>query len=370
MSRWRTAVHHPLTSLVGKSALAAGCAFWLGSFLPGQLDEYRYYAALGAYSVIYPAVSDSLREAARAMAAVLLGVAIAMVVQLAAWTNPLTVAVTVGVAVWLGAVRWLRDQAAWVPVVALFVLAVGGARPEGYAAGYVTQLMLGALVGLTVNFVVFPPLPVHELESSILALRRRLVQQLRSLAVQLMEASGTPESGAPQPDAGEAGAAEEAGDVLTGMVPARERVRRAMDEARRARRGNPRASRSTKVHRAFFQLGEALQRCSVDVESVARVMQDPGGGVARDQQLRHETVTLLNGLADLLELPVTDVPADGQVEAVSRQITRILELVDSPALRGDEARYVVGSVAISARGCLQAFVAAQRRAGPDATRWT
>lgn len=358
MTWWRAAVHHPLTSLVGKSALAAGSAFWLGSFLPGQLGEYRYYAALGAYSVIYPAVSDSLRQAARTMTAVLLGVAIAMAMQLAAWTNPATVAVAVGVAVWLGAVRWLRDQASWVPVVALFVLAVGGARPEGYAAGYVAQLMLGALVGLAVNFLVFPPLPVHELESSILALRVQLVQQLRSLASWVAE-----ESVALEP-----GAAEEGGADLTELVPARERVRKAIDEARRARQGNPRARRSTRVHRAFFDLGEALQRCSVDVESVARVMQDRVDGVAREERLREETVTLLNGLADLLDQPVTDEPDDERVEAVNQQIAAILEVVDSPALRGDEARYVVGSVAISARSCLEAFVAAQRRAGPDATR--
>lgn len=367
MTRWRAAVHHPLTSLVGKSALAAGSAFWLGSFLPGELGEYRYYAALGAYSVIYPAVSDSLRQAARAMAAVLLGVVIAMVVQLAAWTNPLTVAVAVGVAVGLGAVRWLRDQASWVPVVALFVLAVGGARPEGYAAGYVAQLLLGALVGLAVNFLVFPPLPVHELESSILSLRQLLVLQLRALA-SAVAAGRAPGAGTGTGSAASVGGP--AGPDLRELVPARERVRRAVAEARRARQGNPRASRSTRIHLAFFDLGEALQRCSVDVESVARVMQDRGAEVARNDRLREETVTLLGGLADLLDLAVNDEPEDERVEAVSRQVTAILELVDSPALRGDETRYVVGSVAISARSCLEAFVAAQRRAGPDATRWT
>lgn len=357
-SRWRTALHHPTTSLVAKSAIAAGGAFWLGSYVPGELGEYRYYAALGAYSMIYPAVSDSFRQAARAMSAILLGASLAVLVQLTAWTNPLTVALVVGSGVWLGTARWFRDQSTWLPVVALFVLAVGGAQPEGYAAAYVVQILLGAVVGLVVNFVLFPPLPTYELEVSMVELRRTLVSQFRGLASAL-EGDGA------EGDDGEGARAD-----LRELAPARERVRRAIDQAKRARRGNPRASRATTAHHALFDLGEALQRCSTIVESMALVILERRGEVAPDRSLRDAAVALLADLGELFDSAGEGPPAEERVEKVKLRVQDLLARSDSPEAHADETRYVAGAVAVTARDCVTAFVAAQRRSGPEAAQPT
>lgn len=345
----RMAWHHPVSALAAKSAVAAGLAFWAGGLLPGDLGEYRYYAALGAYTVMYPSVSDSLTQAARAAVAVLLGALLAMVLQLTAWTNPATVGLAVGLGVLLGAWRWLRDQATWVPVVALFVLAVGGARPEGYVRAYVVQIVLGALVGTAVNFVAFAPLPVHELQKSTSALRRELARQLRAVANALADDGGS-----------------RAEDVLAGLPdvsPARERVRLAIAQARSARKGNPRASRSAHIHRALFDLGETLQRCSTSVESMAVVILDPGAQPLTDD-LRRRTADLMTSLATLFEAE-GEVPEEGHVSAARAAVDGLIESVEDGG-GGRESRYVAGAAAVSGLRCLEAFVTAQRRSGADA----
>ena len=343
--------HHPVSALAAKSTAAAGMAFWVGGLLPGDLGEYRYYAALGAYSVIYPSVSDSVVQAARAVVGVLLGALLAMGLQLTAWTNPITVGLAVGLGVLVGAWRWLRDQTTWVPVVALFVLAVGGAKPEHYVEAYVVQIVLGAVVGMLVNFVAFAPLPVHELQKSTTDLRREVARQLRAVANALADDAG--------------GRAE---DVLAGLPevgPARERVRLAVAQARSARKGNPRAPRTAHIHRALFDLGETLQRCSTAVESMAVVILDPNAQPLTDD-LRRRTAELMISLAVLFEALDDTLPDDGDVQAARQAVDGLIDAVDAESGAGRETRYVAGAAAVSGLRCLEAFVMAQKRSGADA----
>jgi len=352
MRRLLVALHHPLTALSLKSAVAAGAGFWVGSLLPGDIGHYHYYAALGAFSVIYPTVTDSLQHAARTLAAVMLGAAIAVVLQLAAWTNPLTAALAVGVGVAFGSLGWIRAQGSWTPVVALFVLAIGGAVPEGYATGYVVQILVGAVVGIVANFLLFTPLPVYELEAAVRGLRRELAHQLRDVVTGL--------------EAQDRDSADRTLDRLPQLTPARERVRSAIAEGRRARRGNPRARRATSVHRALFDLGEALQRCSSSVEALAVVMLERDDAAPLGEGLRARTVTLLDALARLFELPDGMAPDGVVVQEVRREITALLDDVESEDFPHRESRFVAGAAAVSARRCLHAFVAAYDRSGRDA----
>lgn len=348
----RLAWHHPTTALAAKSAVAAGLAFWIGGLVPGDVHEYRYYAALGAYTVMYPSVSDSLTQAARAVVAVILGALLAMGLQLAAWTNPITVALAIGLGVLLGAWRWLRDQTSWVPLVALFVLAVGGAEPEGYVAGYVLQILLGAVVGAAVNFVAFTPLPVHELQSSTTHLRQELSLQLRAVGDALAEDGD--------------GRADDVLAKLPDVGPARERVRVAIAQARSALRGNPRAPGAAHIHRALFDLGETLQRCSTSVESMAVVILDPNAPALADD-LRLRTADLLASLATLFDDLEDEVPHERQVELTRARVDALVAAVEDDVEGGRESRWVAGAVAVSGLRCLEAFVAAQRRSGPDAS---
>lgn len=70
---------------------------------------------------------------------------------------------------------------------ALFVLLVGGAHAEGYSFGYLVQMAVGVVVGLLVNFLVFPPLHFWDAEHRIDAVNGVLADHLQGLASVLEE---------------------------------------------------------------------------------------------------------------------------------------------------------------------------------------
>ena len=74
----------------------------------------------------------------------------------------------------------------------------------------------------------------------------------------------------------------------------------AIAQARRALKGNPRAPRVAHIHRALFDLGETLQRCSTSVESMAVVVLDPNAAPLAED-LRVRTSGLLTSLASLFD---------------------------------------------------------------------
>lgn len=141
-------LHHPMTVRAAKSAVAAGLAFLAGGLLPEPLSGYNYYAAMGAFSVVLPAIADSLAAAARTTLAILLGIAVAVALQMLTSTMWWSVGVAIGLAVVVSALPVLRAEAEWVPLVALFVLAFGGEDPRQFVLGYVVQVPLGALIGI------------------------------------------------------------------------------------------------------------------------------------------------------------------------------------------------------------------------------
>ncbi len=337
-------VHHPLTAAAGKSAIAAGAAYWLGSLLPEPLRSYNYYAALGAFTVMVPAVTESLRESVRAFAAIATGVTLAVLLQWAAWTNAVTVGLAVGAGTALAGIPWYRGQRSFVPAAALFVLAVGGSDPERYVLGYITQIPLGALVGVAVNFLLFPPLPVHELDAASAALRESLVGRLRGIA----ELLGREE----EPDLQEWQA------HLARFGPERARLREAVDEARRARRANPRAGRARATHQALFEVSEALLRCSSAVEAVGFVIVESieDEETALDGSLRPAVATVFRRLADVLDDPAGARGDSEHAREARASIRALLDAVDASRLPHREGRYLAGAMAISARRCLDAFV--------------
>ena len=346
-------LHHPLTALAAKSAVAAGAAYWAGSSIPSPIGDYSYYAPLAAFTVIYPSIADSFLESARAVAAILLGIAVAVALQLALWTSPFTVGLAIGLGVAAGAIGWFRDQRSWVPLAALFVLSVGGANPENYIIGYVSQVLLGAAIGLATNYALVPPLPDYELDASVTSLRRALVDQLRDL-VDDLTSNEEPR--------------EDHWQKVRALAPARERMMTAASQTRRARLGNPRAGRKSELHDALTDLGGALFRCSAAVEAIGVFLLDRKGSTPLDDELRAATATTFSRLADVLDAPDEASEHAPAVVRAHASVDTLLDRSDDAGGTDREGRYLAGAVAIAARRCLDTFVLRYERSGATARR--
>lgn len=174
--------------LAFKTALAAGVAWPVGHLLPG-VDEYSYYAPLGALIVMMPTLMSSVRSTVQTALGLLLGIALAFAVILSPLPGYLSVALAVGLGVLLGGLGGLGAGRDYVPIAALFVLVIGGADAEDYSLGYLLQMGVGMLVGVVVNATIMPPLWLKESSASVSALRGRIASTLDDVAVHVVDGS-------------------------------------------------------------------------------------------------------------------------------------------------------------------------------------
>ncbi len=305
-------LRRPRLQLVLKSSLAAALAWQVGSSVPGSLGDYAYYAPLGAISVIYPAVTDSLQEAARAMVAIALGIAVAMTLQWVAWPNALTVGLVVAAGIALGGWGWLGEQRSWVPVVGLFVLVLGGAQTETYAAGYLGQIALGAVLGLAVNVAVLPPLSLYDVRRTVGQVRVRVADELRSMA-DLLEQSRSRETA---PDA------RDWRHELEELESSREQMRAAARQADRAAQKNPRSRRWADTLESARRTPLSLEQVVHMVEEVGLVMsEERRPHLARCTELAGPVVDGLRVLAEIVESSPVPGPLSTRGTAAMDRVT-------------------------------------------------
>ncbi|MEX5271458.1 aromatic acid exporter family protein [Kocuria sabuli] len=209
-----------------KTALAVAVSWAVAQQMPGVLDEYPYYAPLGAISAMYPTVFGSVRAGLQTVLGIALGIALAGGVLLVGEPNLLTVAVAVGIGVLLAGVRRLGAGAEYVPVGALFVLIIGGQDAEGFSAGFLVQMSVGVVIGLLVNALVFPPLDFRTARLQLDRLQGVVVDYLQDAAGELAEPGTT--------------AGRDWLERNHTLVKITGEVREAVDESAQSARGNPR----------------------------------------------------------------------------------------------------------------------------------
>lgn len=337
-------IHTPLFALSTKSAIAAALAYWLGAQLPKELGDYAYYASLGALSVMVPAVTESIREGMRALGAIGCGVAVAGLLQWLSWTNWLTVGIVIGLGTAIGgAVGWFGSQRTWVATAGLFVLTTAGPDPTFFLHGYLTQLPLGAAVGVIVNIALFAPLPLHDVALSVREMREVLIAQLREIA-DLLDQTELPEQDAWR-------------NRLSDLQPIRERMRAATGMAHRAQEANPRAAGRRETFKTLTRRAEALERCSTLIDVVGDVMVDNqhADSWTLGKELRSLTASTLLDLAEVLEHVDTPGKDGERVRRAKVSIDTLLRDVHEADYEELESRYIAGSVALAASRCLDNF---------------
>ncbi len=356
-----------------KAALACGLAFYLGSLMPAPIDDYKYYAALGAFTVVGLVLADSVKESLQVFGAVAVGVAVAVLVQSVSWTNSVTVALTVAIGYLLGVTRLFGVQRTWAPLAGLFVLAAGGPDPEPMALGYLVQLPMGALVGVLVNALLLAPLGEEDLEPASNHALRLLAHQMGNYADLLREQRETTEEAAADgpADPGDRGGGGGEGpreepredhrdDVVHANVvqleDAQARLRAAVARARRAGRGNPRARLHASRQRAMLQRAEAVNRCSATLIATGVVLgQASAPQDARGAALRKLAEDALRHAGEILADPEAAQERPDLLLATEESIDRMLREASAPAASDTLDHVLFGALAVTLQDCVETF---------------
>lgn len=232
--RWsRTSGTQPRLLLAAKAAGAAAIAWFLARHVPGVAADYPYYAPLGAVMAMQSTVFAGIRSSIQTLAGIAIGVLVAGLTMWLGDPGIVAVAVAVGIGVIISGFRILGEGASWAPTAAVLVLLVGGSHAEGYSFGYIVQTAVGIVVGLVVNFAVFPPLHFWDAERRITEVNGVLAAHLDGLARTLR---------APDDESAEAWDANQRA-LDRAVADVRERVRVAEESLRANPRGALRGSR-------------------------------------------------------------------------------------------------------------------------------
>jgi hypothetical protein len=258
----RTAAAQPRLLLAVKTAFAASVAWLLAPLIPYIDSDYSYYAPLGAVVSMYPTLVRSMRTGLQALLGLALGAGLAFGVLAIGGPRVVNVALVVGVGVLLAGVRSLGEGRSWVPITALFVLLIGGVDADEYSVNYLVHMVLGVVVGLTVNLLVVPPLYLGTADKRLDRLRDLVADHLRGMA-------GSLESGDSFRPVSSSG---NWADAVADLEETGRDVRQAVQQADESRRGNPRGRRLGGEIEQDYQRLRALERVLFYVRDLSDVL--------------------------------------------------------------------------------------------------
>ncbi len=352
-------LHRPGVQRGVRAAVAAGLAWQVAVLLPPLLSEYAYYAPLGAVIAVHPTIADSASAAWRTILAMLMGFALAYgVYELTrsvpdALTIALLVALAVGIEQWR---RLLRNQASWVSFAAVLMITVGAGQPGPYVLRYAGLTLVGAIIGVLVTALLFPPLQLTQALDQITRTRSALAGHLHDIAATLRDGR--------VPDADEWTARNRRLDREL------DRMRAAEGRVERARRANPRARRWHGRAGEIRAESRAVDRVAVlvdDLTSLVVEFHPHRRGVDQvDAGTGWVLAETLDSLAGVVSTPyhTTDgTTPDERDRHIARAVTalrRLVGLLRASTVSDDEGFFALGAVAVGVRRSLAALQAEQR----------
>lgn len=155
-----------LTLHVLKTALAAAAAWLAATMLfPGL---FPYFAPLAALLTVQVSIADTLKAACRRFAGIVGGVIISMLVGhwLAIGTLSIFIMILLGMAI-AKALDFSPSVSSQIGMTSLLVLAIGHGHGPGYAIGRIVETLIGSLVAILVNVLIFPPDTVPAAEKQV-----------------------------------------------------------------------------------------------------------------------------------------------------------------------------------------------------------
>lgn len=336
----------PRLQLTLKAALAAGISWQLALLFPSSVEEYAYYAPLGAVLAMYPTVSSSVHAAMQTVLGILLGASIALGVDAVISANALTVALVIGAGILVGALKWLGEQRGWVPLTALFVFTIGDPGSPSFVVGYVVLTLIGAGVGTLVNLLVFPPLHLRQSRRALSALQEVVIDQLEDLA------DGLEQNEHPDPEAWQ--------QRTLGISPAVSTMRGALADLDLSRRSNPRARRYQQTSDRQARQAQAFSRLARLVEDLVDLFEETEQqdvpALPFNDKVRFDAAAAMRRLATLAQVWVDEGEVDAATDAACDSLERLENAVVADSRSGGADPFVASSVVTLLRRCLGALV--------------
>ena len=293
-----------------KATSAAVAAYAVA--LPLSANERPVVAPLTALLVVQLTLYDTLRSGLRRVLAVVLGVLVAVGVSVLLPLTWWSLGLVVATSLVIGRLLRLGAEMLEVPISAMLVLAVSGS--ETVAEGRVLETVIGALVGVTVNAVIAPPLYVRPASDAMQNLAREAAEVLRRISREVAGEYTRDQA------RGWLDAARDLGrDIL--------RADRALGQAEESLRLNPRARGRQTAGRSLRSGLDALERSSVSVRGLCRTLADrvstEGIETVYAEDVRSALSQLLANLADAVEaygaLVSSEVTGPGPEDAALRE---------------------------------------------------
>ncbi|GAA3769289.1 aromatic acid exporter family protein [Microbacterium kribbense] len=179
IAAFRASRRAPLLQVL-KSAVATVAAWLLSAWLiPGPLPVF---AAIAALLVVQPSLNQSFAKAIERTVGVIIGVAVAGVLDTLLGSGTWIIMLAIVVALLLAwSLRMTAGTANQVAISAMLVLALGTGTP-GYAVDRIIETMIGAVIGFIVNILIVPPTAIAPAHARLEQLGTELAGSLDRLA--------------------------------------------------------------------------------------------------------------------------------------------------------------------------------------------
>ena len=310
--------------LVAKTALAVGIAWLVAPHMPGVVNDYPYYAPLGALISMYPTLMGSVRSGLQTILGLAAGIGLATLVILTVGPTWWSIPAVVGVAVLVSGTGWFGAGREYVPMAALFVLIIGGQKADDYSLGYLVQTAVGVTIGLLVNVLIAPAPLTAQASARVDAFRAQLSSHLRDIG-DAVSASWPPERDG------------WAGDAASLAGTTRE-IRVALMEADDSRRGNPRALLRRADPRDVWAEMDALDTIAHHIRdisvTIADTIWDGPAALDLDPALPQPLTAACRAVADALPVGADDSSQAHRLRAeAARAVRHLLETVDDRTLQ-------------------------------------
>lgn len=175
-----------------KAAIGVTAAWLIARLLPMPLEQYAYYAPLGALLGVAPTVVSSMRTSIQLLSGIAIGLVIGWALVALEWPWYVRAPLAAGLGMLFAGVRRLGEGRVYVAIAGVFVVILGAGDPESYVAGYIAQFGIGLAVGTLVNLVFIPPLAFGYARARVADLKTDLAASADDLA-EVLEADWPPD---------------------------------------------------------------------------------------------------------------------------------------------------------------------------------